>query len=512
MKTNGKKIVITADQTLMSDYHGSIFFGFSVCLTDNLLPDFILRKTFFPTLRSHPNGSAKFATIGVRKIEAALHLGGFAGDVVVSHPNHLDKVVGSETRIVGISVVDPLGKGPATSTFVGLLGGEAYMTKSFRTLIRHPSIRKYQPKVVVGGPGTWQLLDEELMAKYNIDYLFLGEAENSIARVFKNILDRKNVPGIIYGQPTPLEKIPCIVNPTINGIVEIGRGCDRRCSFCSPTLRGFISRPIDQIMREINLNFSHGIDKVILQCEDVLRYGAKGIHINSEKVKDLFRHVCSYPGLKELQVCHVTLSSVMDEPKLLGELSDIVGVGEQQPWIGAQTGIETASPRLMEKHMRGKVRPFKVKEWPEIVKNAFGVLQDSGWLPCGTLVLGLPDENSDDITDTIALIDDLYDYQSIIVPLFFVPINMSYQNKKEAFGLEEMTQNHWELVSKCLDHDYRWLILIYKKGYKYHNMALKFNINILGRLLFWLIRRKITQTRSFVEGDRLEGKECKIDF
>ncbi|MFX0087427.1 MAG: B12-binding domain-containing radical SAM protein [Candidatus Hodarchaeota archaeon] len=491
MKTYGKKIVITADQTLMSDYHGSIFFGFSVCLTDNLLPDFILRRTFFPTLRSHPDGSAKFATIGVRKIEATLLQEGFNGEVVVSHPNHLDKVVGPETRIVGISVVDPLGKGPATTTFVSLLGGEAYMTKSFRSLIKHPLIRKYKPKVVVGGPGTWQLLDKEIMGKYNIDYLFLGEAENTIARVFKNIIAGNDVPRIIYGQPTPLEKIPCIVNPTINGIVEIGRGCDRRCTFCTQTKRGFISRPVNQIMREINLNISHGIEKVILQCEDVLRYGAKGIHINSEKVTDLFRHVCSHPRLRELQVCHVTLSSVMDEPKLLGELSEIVEVGRRQPWIGAQTGIETASPRLMEKHMRGKIRPFKVTEWPEIVKNAFGLLQDSGWLPCGTLVLGLPDENCDDITDTIALIEDLYDYQSIIVPLFYVPINMSYQNKEEAFGLEKMTYNHWELVSKCLDHNYRWLIRIYKKGYQYHNIALKFNINILGRLMFRIIRRKI---------------------
>ncbi|MFW9993192.1 MAG: B12-binding domain-containing radical SAM protein [Candidatus Odinarchaeota archaeon] len=495
MTTSGKKIVITADRTLMSDYHGSIFFGFSACLPDKLLPDFIHQKIFIPTLRPHPDGSARFATIGVRKIEAALLQDDFTGEVVVAHPDHLDKVVGPGTRIIGISVVDPLGKGPATSAFVSLLGGEAYMTKSFRTLVSHPSIRKYRPKVVVGGPGTWQLLDREIMEKYNIDYLFLGEAENSIAKVFKDIMDGNDVPRIIQGQPTPLEKIPCIVNPTIDGIVETGRGCDRRCSFCSPTMREFISRPIDQIMREIKLNLSRGIDKVILHSEDILRYGAKGSHVNPEKVKDLFRHACSHPGLRELQICHVSLSSVMDEPKLLGELSEIVGVGKQQPWIGAQAGIETASTRLMERHMRGKVRPFKVEEWPEIVKNAFGVLNDSGWLPCGTLVLGLPGENTDDITDTLALVDDLHDYQSIIVPLFFTPVNTFHLNKKKAFRLEEMTQDHWELVSRCLDHDYRWLARIYKKGYKYHNMVLRFNLTILGRFMFWLIRRKINQSK-----------------
>lgn len=493
MKTRGRKIVITADRTLMSDYHGNEFLGFSACVPNKWLPDFIRYRTFTPTPRSFPDGSARFATVGVRKVEAALLQNGFNGEVVVTYPNHLDKVVGPETRIIGISVVDPLGKGPATSTFVSLLGGEAYAAKGFQTLMRHPSIRKYRPKVVVGGPGTWQLLNEEILEKYKIDHLFLGEAETSIARVFKNIIEGNNVPRIIYGQLTSLEKIPCTVNPTINGLVEIGRGCDRRCSFCFPTMRGRISRPIDQIMREINLNFSHGVDKVILHSEDVLRYGAKGIHVNSEQVTDLFRRVCAHPEFRTLQVSHINLASVMDEPGLLGELSEIVGVGKQQPWIGVQTGIETGSPRLMEKYMRGKVKPFKAKEWPEIVQNALGVLHDSGWLPVATMILGLPDENPDDIADTLALMDDLYDYQSIVVPLFFVPINISHLNNEETFGLGEMTQNHWELVSKCVNHDSRWMPRIYKKGFQNQNVLLRSNIKILIKLLFWYMRRKIKQ-------------------
>ncbi|MHA2204124.1 MAG: B12-binding domain-containing radical SAM protein [Candidatus Hodarchaeales archaeon] len=479
----------------MSDYHGSIFFGFSSCLPDNLLPDFIHEKTFIPTLRAHPDGSAKVAPIGIRKVEAALLKNGFDGEVVVAHPDHLDKVVGPETRIIGISVVDPLGKGPATSTFVNLLGGEAYTKKGYHSIITHPYITKYMPRVVIGGPGTWQLLDEDVLEKYNIDYLFVGEAETSIAQVFKLIIEGKDLPRIIYGQSTPLEKIPCIENPTINGIIEIGRGCDRKCSFCSPTLRRFVSRPINQILQEVHLNLSHGIDKVILQCEDVLRYGAKGIHMNSEKVKQLFRRVCSYPGVREVQVCHVALSSVMNDPSLVRELSEIVGVGKTQPWIGVQTGLETGSPRLMEKHMRGKIKPFKVVEWPDIVKNAFGVLVDSDWLPCATIVMGLPGENVDDILSTLALMDDLYDYQSIVVPLFFVPLNLSPLNQSKVFGVKEMTEYHWELVDKCLDHDFRWLARIYKKGYKYHPLLLRSNLNILGRFMFWLIKRKISNVR-----------------
>ncbi|MFX1516964.1 MAG: B12-binding domain-containing radical SAM protein [Promethearchaeota archaeon] len=489
----GKKIVITADRTLMSDYHGNEFLGFSACIPDKWLPDFIRYKTFIPIPRSFPDGSARFATIGIRKVEAALIQNGFKGEVVVSHPNQLDKVVGSETRIIGISVVDPLGKGPATSTFGSLLSGEAYTAKGFQLLMKHPSIRKYKPKVVVGGPGTWQLLHKGIMKRFKIDHLFIGEVETSIATVFENIIDGNNVPKIIYGKPTSPEKIPCIVNPTLNGLVEIGRGCDRQCSFCTPTMRERISRPIEKIMREINLNFSHGVGKVILHSEDVLRYGAKGIHVNPEQVTDLFRRVCAHPEFRTLQVSHINLASVMDEPDLLGELSEIVGVEEQQPWISVQTGIETGSPRLMEKYMRGKVKPFKVKEWPEIVQNALGVLYDSGWLPIATLILGFPDENPDDLIETLELMDNIYDQQSIIVPMFYVPINVSHLDTEDTFGLGDMTQNHWELLSKCLNHDSRWLPRIYKKGFQDQNVLLRINIKILIKLLLWYIRRSIKQ-------------------
>jgi len=44
--------------------------------------------------------------------------------VIVAHPDHLDKVVGSNTKVLGISGFDPLGIAPATSTFTQLLGGD----------------------------------------------------------------------------------------------------------------------------------------------------------------------------------------------------------------------------------------------------------------------------------------------------------------------------------------------------------------------------------------------------
>ena len=93
MNIGGKKIIITADRSLMSDYQGSMFFGFSACITDKLFPDYIRHKTSTPKLKSNADGTAKVAPLGVRKIEAALLRDGFYGEVVVVHPNQLDKIM-----------------------------------------------------------------------------------------------------------------------------------------------------------------------------------------------------------------------------------------------------------------------------------------------------------------------------------------------------------------------------------------------------------------------------------
>ena len=51
--------------------------------------------------------------------------GGFAEDeVVVAPPDELHRVIGEETRAVGITTVDPRGYAPVSHTLCSLFGGE----------------------------------------------------------------------------------------------------------------------------------------------------------------------------------------------------------------------------------------------------------------------------------------------------------------------------------------------------------------------------------------------------
>jgi len=88
----------------MSEYHGGLFLGFSACVPKGLIPDRLYFSLLCPSISVNRNGSVEFAPCGIRKIEAALLNYGFQReDVIIAHPEHVDKVVGPNTKVVGIA-------------------------------------------------------------------------------------------------------------------------------------------------------------------------------------------------------------------------------------------------------------------------------------------------------------------------------------------------------------------------------------------------------------------------
>jgi len=269
------------------------------------------------------------------------------------------------------------------------------------------------------------------------------------------------VPEVVRGEVVPTEEIPVIGGPTVDGIVEIARGCGRGCDFCVPTLQLYRSLPIDHILREVEVNLRAGRQPT-LHAEDVLRYKAKGLEINREAVVGLFKAVKNHPGVKGVGISHFALSSVASAPDLIGEISGVLGASDDEE-IGGQTGIETGSPRLIEKHMMGKCKPFKPEDWQDIVVGAFEVLSENHWVPCSTLILGLPGETEKDVELTIELVEKLERFKSLIVPLFFVAMGGLW-GKATSFTRKEMTPMHSELIMKCWEHNFSWVPTLLEKS------------------------------------------------
>ncbi len=357
---NGYPIVLTSDRTLMSEYGGGVFLGFSACLPKGTVPDKVYYSLLCPSIEVNKDGTVDLAPCGMRKIQSALLDQGFTtNDIVVAHPDYLDKVVGPNTKIIGCTENDPLGIGPATSTFTQIFGGEPQMRIKFQELVHDPVVEKYHPKIIVGGPGAWQLVDPEVRKKAGIDCVVVGEAERVIASLFRKVLAGEEIPGLVMGEVTPIEEIPQLKYCTIDGIIEIARGCGRGCEFCVPQLQKYRCIPVENILKDVDVVVKGG-RQPLLHAEDVMRYGAKTIEVDEEKVVGLFRAVKNRPGVTRVSISHFALASVASAPKAVEQISEIIEL-DKKKWLGGQTGVESGSPAIMSRYMAGKCRPFTVR-------------------------------------------------------------------------------------------------------------------------------------------------------
>ncbi|MEJ2242756.1 MAG: cobalamin B12-binding domain-containing protein [Candidatus Bathyarchaeota archaeon] len=185
----------------MSEYRGGIFLGFSACAPMGLIPNWLYFSVLCPSVPVNKNGSVNYAPCGIRKVEAALLNHGFEEkEIVVAHPEYLDNVIGEETKVIGITETDPLGLAPATSTFTQLFDGESYMSQEFRTLLKAISTLKTKPRIIVGGPGAWQLEEEKVRKKLGIDCVVLGESENIVGDLFEKACNNKLIPETVHGE------------------------------------------------------------------------------------------------------------------------------------------------------------------------------------------------------------------------------------------------------------------------------------------------------------------------
>jgi radical SAM superfamily enzyme YgiQ (UPF0313 family) len=497
------KVLLTADRTLMSDYHHNEFVGFGTCAPPNVIPDWLYSLLFFPPIKTR-HGIPIAAPYGLRKIEAQLLNEGF--DVLTVDPDHIGKHI-NEAKVLGVHVMDPFGLGPASSTLAAIFKKEPFLAQYFRSLMAKPEIKKAKQhglKIIVGGPGVWQFrFREKFVEEYGIDCIVEGEAERAIGKIVNAALNDEDLPQyyeVSVKEAPNLEEIPDIINPSVNGLVEIGRGCCRGCKFCSVTLRPLRWYPYEKILREIDVNLKRGrINWCCLHAEDVMLYGSNNTLPNDEKLLKL--NELALKKTDSISWSHCTLATVASKPKLFSKISEIIM--QKQPWWGAEIGIETGSAELAKKVMPAKAHPFKPEEWPEVVRTGMGLMHDNNMIPACTLVVGTPEETEDDVIKTIELMDDLKDFRSLIVPLFFVPLGRL--KDEEWFGKTQMTKLHEELLVKCVEHDFYWIDNLIGLAF-----TGKWYVNFLQ--LFYRIFAEIVEHKTKTAGIKWKTRATKLKY
>ena len=522
------KVVLSADRTLMSPYRGislASFFGcapaidvnrdhnsfwyhvFGNQVTPRMLFDFICNPI------PHTNGMANYAPYGLRKVEAALVRDGYRReDVVVAHPDHIEKFIGPGTEVVGTYEMDPLGMGPVTMTFT--YGRKQMSFDEFYCRDLHLRIKAAKEKngsnakVIAGASGTWQYnYDPAKIEEYGLygivegdmggigpemdgaggaffDALINGEMET--ANPFKKNKfkveikefnrDNQKYHGrfIHYREEPSVEEIPTIINPSMHGMVEVMRGCGRGCKFCDVTLRPLRYYPVEKVQKEIEINMKYGGAKnAWVHSDDIFVYGmnprtTKNMQPNREALEELFKGIMA-TGIEHTNPTHGTLAGAIADEKLIPNISRIIRASPENH-IGIQCGFETGSIRLIGKYADRKLAPFKPPEWHWVVKTAVKTLNENYWVPAFTLIMGLDNnETAEDSWETIQLIHELETEQPeskfTTTPLTFVPIGLLEKSEFYDIG-NNMDPPKLGVMYKTWQHNFRHGIqkFMYKVG------------------------------------------------
>ncbi|MCX8170238.1 MAG: hypothetical protein N3D72_04020, partial [Candidatus Methanomethyliaceae archaeon] len=304
----------------MSNYSNSLFYGFISTAPKGLLLTEILFKVTFNKPRLYDDGRAILAPQGLRRIEAALIKSNLLSkdEVVVTTLENIKNFISEKTKVIGITTFDPLGKGPASTTLCGPYGivhRESINSYYFRELITSEIIqgaRRNNVKVIIGGPGAWQLGYSE-MEELGIDVVVEGEGELIFPRIVKSILDDSlSTPIRIKTRNDEIpsaDEIPPLLGGTVGGLVEVSRGCGRGCGFCSPNMRRLRHRSIENILKDVETNVLCDQRNICLHAEDILRYGTHSFIPNHDKVVELFKSVKSIREVKSIGISHAELAS-----------------------------------------------------------------------------------------------------------------------------------------------------------------------------------------------------------
>jgi len=117
---NGIPIVLAASRAEANEYDDNPFSAF-ICTFPKKLSGYAL-KDHLNNLQSYKDGRAKRTIYGLRKVESMLIDEFGEENVVVSHYNDLHNFIGKNTKIVGISTMDPMGLAYVSTTYNSLIG------------------------------------------------------------------------------------------------------------------------------------------------------------------------------------------------------------------------------------------------------------------------------------------------------------------------------------------------------------------------------------------------------
>lgn len=273
--------------------------------------------------------------------------------------------------------------------------------------------KKINPKgrVIAGGPHV-SILPKQTLQEKGIDFIVLGEGEQTLPELLSSINSPEKVKGIafkkkgriIFTEPRePIKDLNGLSFPSRellpeeyfrNGNTSIitSRGCPFNCAFCQPTLRKifgpkFRMRSIPNVIKEIR-----EIRKLFKQKNaelNDLHFTDDGLTYNHAWLEMLARQIIKqFPGLKWSAN---TRADTMPNLKLLKLLKK---AGLTTFSIGVESGDQFIRNEILRKGVSQE----------QLIK-AFDLCHEAGIQAHAYLMVGSPEESNATINETIKLLD-----------------------------------------------------------------------------------------------------------
>ena len=269
-------------------------------------------------------------------------------------------------------------------------------------------------KVVMGGAHP-SLMESELIDNENVDYLFKGEAEETLPEVIEDIAAGRIKSKVIQGKSPCLDEIP-FIDRSIFNILEIpiapflrmpfvtaiaGRGCTYNCSFCQPAEKMIFGKTVRRISPEKftdELKFTKnktGLQSLMIH-DDCLA--------EDERWIERFLSLSVKKKINKPFVCQARADIVVKKPQLFRSMKKC---GLSMLLIGFESGNQ----RVLNFLRKGTTVAQNYKA-AEICKKL-------GIRVWANYMLGIPTETNAEVIDTVKMIKKIKPY--VPSPAFYTP-------------------------------------------------------------------------------------------
>lgn len=294
-------------------------------------------------------------------------------------------------------------------------GGLISQHKFFNEVSRSAREINSDITVILGGNVTKDMHAGFLFDKLHISYGIIGEAETSLPFLIDAILKKQTgfdaIPGLLYKDPQTGEikknqvrrldlstedifpawhrfNVDYYINTWDLGSyghrlcmpVLASRGCMGSCTFCSPTIGSYFKRPVEQVIREIELLGDR-------YAFDLIYFVSEIFYPTREEVVNFCEAYKSVKHRKQW-ICELRVDADIDVDTF--RLMKSVGC------IAVVCGVESGSNKILSLMNKRTTR--------EMIIRFFRTAESAG-LPCeGTIQVGNEGETENEIKETIDMV------------------------------------------------------------------------------------------------------------